>query len=1756
MSFCKLCFVFILIYSDVSSGQNNENKAVRFVQKSGKVCPRPEPTRTALLKTKYADKSKFNAGDVIEFKCKQGYFRKGGSRKRKCRKGKWTRLRLKCASTGSCVRPDPVANAVLKSEYRTKERFNDGESVGYDCAVGYTIAGRSRERKCNKGRWSEIRFTCNLITCPYVPPPEHGRRLDPNNGAGQTTEFGCNIGYELKGQRKLLCRTDGKWLPSRPPTCKPILCPELSRVRNGRLFQDTSDGIRNNYESVAEYTCNSVPRCERIPDFYGGDVTYFGDRKLYSQAFYRCADTFSLIPSDVGHSECDDTLRWIPDPPNCYKKAKKEVPANGYSRQGGNDILLHSESYRVCCYRSYEMKSGANYIDRDCERIVNNNGTLDPSVPECVEERCDPSEQYQANVKYENGTEVQEKFPSQTDVFLSCKNGYDYYRGDRPMQTPLKRTCVKGNIKYAPKCQEAWCLFSGYPNNEDTFHRVYRADARLVAEDQYIYPRKTIEVFCKKGYELYINSSKSYRRQEFTSECRFGQFSETKEKFPICLEKRCDPDDLSNAVVKDENGERIRTKIPSRTEVYLSCQNGYEYYSNGRPMNKPVIRECVKGTIINAPECEEQKCLFSGYPNNKDTHHRSDGRKVVVGQYIDHRKKVQVDCLKDKEEFELYVNSSQTYLDEFTTECRYGQFVKKREDFPICLEKRCSFDVSNDVCFSTDGNGACKPNTFKIHSGSKVQMRCKDEYKLRRSEGRRSVDVNGHTLLHCNKGNYPKVYKCIPDGVLKELEHRANELGEIAAEIIDQFTCRFSIFGFEPCEDPCLIPKIPFGFVTRNSDQVEYKADHGTTISVKCDSGYSLSEEMTTTCRYGEWENKQFPECVPKPCRLTLFDGISFRVDSRLLTGANGTTQIFDNGTKLQIACDKGYKMKDMNSKKIVTSIIRHSTCSLGSWTNRYKCIPDGCSVPTVSNARVQQEAARGYKHMEEITVVCKERFHFNQTITTKVTKFETTCNLGNWTDNIPQECKPDGCKLGIQKGSNYYLANTNESITTAGMMEHGTEIQLRCTEQFDLFNGKNEMFLDKNFMPTVACYRGKWINPYFCKERCAIYNITNGTFMKDAKNLTAGETVIHGESVTAECEDEDYGSNLSMECNNGEWQQEVDCSDPSSRYTTVKSTDSTTTANGDSTTENYEGSDDYEGLDESQSEDTLPAKNQSQNKRENGCKLPDDLRYSYEDSDGMERNPGSIISDGTTLTVTCTTIDLYEFYTDYYYGYDTESKSDPTIACADNTLSQFELDCPEVAADTCMELEHGNVKKENGYYMVSCDKGYSLNLIIPEKTQCQCVNGTLKSVYGNQVPRCKPDNCTVPHTLDGRLSVTDSNGVSLSGGSVVAIRDIVYFDCSKANEPNYEPKNRKFRCSNGLWIEAETNSNWKLGYNGSFPNCRKAICEPNCTNDGVCFKDDMCRCKHLTEGRLCENVICDNKCLINGGTCVGPGVCDCPHGKFGDNCEKEGCLLPKDAAKYKDSRTKFSPGETVTALYCDDNSYMLSSRDGMECRDDGSWSDIVKCIKAVVYLISVKTVAEWESIGEGTDAKVYITLQGLSGKTEKIYLVGSFEAGNLDETRVKAKDVRPITRVVIGHDGSGSYPNWLLDYVSIYVENMEEYYVFRHNDWVTDERDVLLPRQGLDQQTCIDSFDSGHKWYPKWGSIRRKDGYEIGRGGRMSLRGCKQACINLQNMQCVAVKYSNDDEKICHGFAVSDKRYFSESHGRWKSPVYLRTCK
>ncbi|XP_012231520.1 protein shifted isoform X2 [Linepithema humile] len=80
-------------------------------------------------------------------------------------------------------------------------------------------------------------------------------------------------------------------------------------------------------------------------------------------------------------------------------------------------------------------------------------------------------------------------------------------------------------------------------------------------------------------------------------------------------------------------------------------------------------------------------------------------------------------------------------------------------------------------------------------------------------------------------------------------------------------------------------------------------------------------------------------------------------------------------------------------------------------------------------------------------------------------------------------------------------------------------------------------------------------------------------------------------------------------------------------------------------------------------------------------------------------------------------------------------------------------------------------------------------------------------------------------------------------------------------------------------------------GYLGP-PECNKALCYPNCMNNGNCTAPGVCSCPPGYQGPYCEGGICAEKCM-NGGKCIQKDVCLCPKGYFGFHCEFSKCVIP-----------------------------------------------------------------------------------------------------------------------------------------------------------------------------------------------------------------------------------------------------------------------
>lgn len=105
---------------------------------------------------------------------------------------------------------------------------------------------------------------------------------------------------------------------------------------------------------------------------------------------------------------------------------------------------------------------------------------------------------------------------------------------------------------------------------------------------------------------------------------------------------------------------------------------------------------------------------------------------------------------------------------------------------------------------------------------------------------------------------------------------------------------------------------------------------------------------------------------------------------------------------------------------------------------------------------------------------------------------------------------------------------------------------------------------------------------------------------------------------------------------------------------------------------------------------------------------------------------------------------------------------------------------------------------------------------------------------------------------------------------------------------------------------------------------------------------------------------------------------------------------------------------------------------------------------QVVKYKIAVHT---GDKRGAGTDANIYIILHGENGDTGKRPLESSgnnFERGRVDTFGIEAFDIGDLTKVTIGHDGSGFGSGWFLDNIIIRDETLRnKEYKFQCGRWL-----------------------------------------------------------------------------------------------------------
>ncbi|XP_033127691.1 uncharacterized protein LOC117125331 [Anneissia japonica] len=119
--------------------------------------------------------------------------------------------------------------------------FTTGESCTFTCGRYHHLTGSSKRTCLPSGEWSGTSTRCEEILCPELDSPVNGYILYPcDNSISNVCGFGCDNGYKLTSELRLVCMESGNWNAS-APQCREIQACVPSPCVNGICHASPSE---------------------------------------------------------------------------------------------------------------------------------------------------------------------------------------------------------------------------------------------------------------------------------------------------------------------------------------------------------------------------------------------------------------------------------------------------------------------------------------------------------------------------------------------------------------------------------------------------------------------------------------------------------------------------------------------------------------------------------------------------------------------------------------------------------------------------------------------------------------------------------------------------------------------------------------------------------------------------------------------------------------------------------------------------------------------------------------------------------------------------------------------------------------------------------------------------------------------------------------------------------------------------------------------------------------------------------------------------------------------------------------------------------------------------------------------------------------------------------------------------------------------------------------------------------------------------
>ncbi|XP_032826473.2 sushi, von Willebrand factor type A, EGF and pentraxin domain-containing protein 1-like [Petromyzon marinus] len=348
--------------------------------------------------------SEYTFGKAVHYRCLDGFSLRGVSSRLCESSGSWSNSSPSCEGV-TCGPPPDVAQG-----YLVGSNFDYGDAVEYVCFSGYELRGDRRRRCLSNGSWSADSPRCEPLLCGPPPEPENGEAEASDRTYGSVVAFRCRGGFEMTGPGRAVCEADGSWSSEAPTTCRRRSCgspPELARAA---LRGGGGGGQRRTGESVA----------------------------------YECRPGFALVGDAT--LACNDAGRWGELRARCVPLTCGPPPSSPRA-----EIVAASDEYDGKAY--YRCAKGFRLAEDVDWRTCLSNGSWSANPITCAPRSCGPPP------RPPHALVRGEAFTVNSSVRVGCREGYRLAAGDGVS------TCRDDGVWSPPlsgiSCEPASC---GRPN--------------------------------------------------------------------------------------------------------------------------------------------------------------------------------------------------------------------------------------------------------------------------------------------------------------------------------------------------------------------------------------------------------------------------------------------------------------------------------------------------------------------------------------------------------------------------------------------------------------------------------------------------------------------------------------------------------------------------------------------------------------------------------------------------------------------------------------------------------------------------------------------------------------------------------------------------------------------------------------------------------------------------------------------------------------------------------------------------------------------------------------------------------------------------------------------------------------------------------------------------------------------------------------------------------------------------------------------